>query len=189
MAKKGLLKILPHKEICEKYINGKNSNEIAKEYNTTGETIRRVLTRNGIKIERKFNGKITNYAGYILIKKKDHPYADQKGYVREHRLVMEEHLGRYLKPNEEVHHINGIKDDNRIENLILLTKEEHRHEHSSKLRRSIDKDELIEVYNNSKTLQQIADHFGVDRKTIKTRLEKYQLDTSRFISCFKKRTY
>lgn len=53
---------------------------------------------------------------------RDHPRAGSNGYVFEHVLVMEELLGRNLVPGETVHHRNGLRDDNRPQNLELWTR-------------------------------------------------------------------
>lgn len=67
-------------------------------------------------------GHVDSGQGYILAYCPDHPHI-KGNYVYEHRLVMENALGRHLESWEIVHHINGIRDDNRLENLELLPRQ------------------------------------------------------------------
>ena len=76
-------------------------------------------------IRRVIGGKYTTVQGYIAVKQSD------GRYVLEHRILMEAKLGRKLLPNEQVHHINGNKQDNREENLVVITNSEHQHLHES----------------------------------------------------------
>lgn len=64
-------------------------------------------------------GRITTTGGYVALKNHEHPNAWPNGYVFEHIAVMSAHLGRAIRKNETVHHKNGIKTDNRLENLEL----------------------------------------------------------------------
>jgi len=72
--------------------------------------------------------------GYIMIRRMDHPNRMANGYVAEHRLKMEDYLGRLLDRSEKVHHLNGKRDDNRIENLCLIDQKSHLKKHSDMLK-------------------------------------------------------
>lgn len=88
---------------------------------------RRTISEAAQRGEKSFHwkGGIAKHRGYILLRSPNHPHVNSSGYVFKHRLAIEEHIGRYLHSWETVHHVNGIRDDNRIENLKLLPSGEH----------------------------------------------------------------
>lgn len=80
----------------------------------------------------KASGADRRMRGYVFVYRPDHPN-NKGGYVNRSRITVEAAIGRYLQTWEQVHHINGIKDDDRYpENLVVLTRAEHNHVHKPK---------------------------------------------------------
>lgn len=105
--------------------------EMAEALDVSVATIERAMRRIGLKsvrgrgspLEKNYfwnGGRAIDADGYVLLKRSDHPNATKAGYVREHRLVMEQHLGRYLDRSEVVHHIDGNKQNNALSNLQVF---------------------------------------------------------------------
>ena len=69
--------------------------------------------------------------GYVQVSIKNHPLFPRLTFITEHRKVMAEHLGRSLARNEHVHHRNGDRTDNRLENLELIAAGEHQRRHKT----------------------------------------------------------
>lgn len=137
-------------KICSLYINGKTQREIAGKYHVGRALISRILKRHHIQTRvSKSTGKIKKYCsrwrggisvhpkGYRRLYLPDYPSSSIGGLIPEHRFIMEKHLGRALYRWEVVHHKNGIPDDNRIENLQLMTVWEHNKLHNGRGRRAL----------------------------------------------------
>jgi hypothetical protein len=131
--------------IKDYYGNVMTQVELAEKYNTTPKVVERLFKTYGLKarVAAKRNqlgsnnlqwngGKYIDGAGYVVIKRRNHPRANTRGYVKEHILIMEKHIGRQLEwfgahhpESEIVHHINENRQDNRIDNLKLMRTKEH----------------------------------------------------------------
>ena len=98
----------------------KHSEETKKKYSET---------RRGELHPNWKGGRKVNKEGYVFIKMPSHPCADSNGYILEHRLIVEKVLGRHLKTEEEVHHINNNHGDNRNENMLICKKNYHSYLH------------------------------------------------------------
>jgi hypothetical protein len=116
-------------QLAELSSQGWTAREIAALLDRDPESVRRAMARRGVQRQEPKARSEHNYFwrggltvdkhGYILRHMPDHPHATAAGYVRDHRLVMEQHLGRSLSEAEVVDHRNRDTSDNRIENLVL----------------------------------------------------------------------
>jgi hypothetical protein len=84
--------------------------------------------------------------GYVYVKLPSHPRATKQGFVAEHRLLWELANGRLLEAKEVVHHRNGVKTDNRIENLEAMPLSVHRSLHM----RNVSDEQRRNISNASK---------------------------------------
>lgn len=119
-------------------VDGKTHQWIGDQLGTSPKQIHKICKREGVTSQRRGpragpghpnwkGGRLRDEDGYWLVWVADHPgvrrragRAGSQGYIAEHRLVMERKIGRYLEPQEVVHHLNGKNDDNRPENLELF---------------------------------------------------------------------
>lgn len=125
--------------VREMYSSGHTQQEIAEVLGTSQKVVCRFMRNRGIKARtpakrnqfREANsywkgGRTVDEFGYVMVRCDGHPRASRCGnYVPEHILVAEKKIGRHLRDDEVVHHINGRKGDNRPENLCVLTKSQH----------------------------------------------------------------
>lgn len=157
----------------------------------------RVKTIGKVKIGLDYHlitGRNSNKAGYVLLTIKTHPNASKTGKVMEHRVLMEQQLGRYLDKQEVVHHKNEIKYDNRIENLVVMDRGKHVSLHHVGSRRNeetrgkmsqkaqerwgtpnFSKEEMIELIKSNKTLRCIFKETGIHQSTYYKKVEELGL--------------
>jgi len=119
--------------------------------------------------------KLIDPKGYTLVYIPNHPHAMPNGYIREHRLVMEQHLGRVLESSEYVHHINGNKTDNKIDNLQLTNISEHISIHNKTTRKysySFDRSKAKELYLLGYSTRAVAKMLNCCKSSIQSYISK-----------------
>lgn len=126
------------KYLYEEYVTkGKSADAIAQGLNVSSSVVLKYLKKYEIP-RRSRNTRSSCFQGgrnicsngYVEIIIPGHPSTNTRGYVYEHRVVAEKRLGRYLRTDEVVHHIDGNKTNNAPENLIVLSNEQHATLHS-----------------------------------------------------------
>lgn len=163
-----------NKEWLKNEYRNKTTTSIAKECGVSPSIILKWLKKNNIavrtrnermsgKFHPKFKGDSYLSSGYNNIYCPDHPrlksLRNSRHYIREHILAMEKNIGRYLMPGEEVHHKDGNKLNNNINNLELFSSSSEHVKYEMRLRDFSkklmfgnlpisNKDEILELFNN-----------------------------------------
>jgi hypothetical protein len=139
----------------------------------------------GPKNPRWNGGRRVRPDGYVDVYSPGHPCA-YKNRALEHRLVYESHIGRYLHPDEIVHHINENKSDNRIGNLELLDRVKHAKHHftgvkyPNRFKPRISKSILRKKYiEKEMTLREIALEHGISYGSIRFHCIKFGIQIRR----------
>lgn len=106
-----------------------------------------------------------------------------KKQLRKHRFVMEEFIGRSLSKNELVHHIDGNRQNNDIENLKIVTRSEHKKLHPEigkdtqwKQKYFFNREELVELRKRGLSTYKIAKKYKCSQPTILRELKKYGIN-------------
>jgi hypothetical protein len=108
----------------------------------------------------------------------DHPKCNSRGYVLYSRWLMEQHLGRYLTEYEQVHHINGVKTDDRIENLQVVTRGEHSSIHSDG-HRTLDYSRIKELMDQGMSYRKISRLLSYNVESTKSAVRRLRLEAKR----------
>jgi hypothetical protein len=178
--------ILDDDEVRRLFMSGHTAAEIAVNFGCSRFPITKALKRLGLKRPAKQRpgvlagsnnpawngGKRIRPDGYTII-------WTPNGERLEHRVVMEKHLGRPLKPEEVIHHRDGNKQNNNIENLQLMAQSEHACIHCSEMvkqregnkgeqnpRAKLTKSQVKDIRNSNLSCPQLGKIYGVHHSTI-----------------------
>lgn len=133
---------------------------------------------NSKKVYGSKTGRKRTSGGYWRVYRPEHPLADKRGYVLEHRIVYEEYYKCSLPLNIHIHHINGDKEDNRIENLQTMSNADHMSLHH----KGVIASELTRIRLSQSHMDQCRPHSEETKEKISESVTKWWENNTRPMS-------